>query len=403
MPELFRIKVAGQMYAAAHEGFEDVIHSINDEPFESIREQMFAVVEQRAPGRFRYERTFDELKEIAFSKIDARSDEYFQTGFEFEGVIFSLSLEAQARMIAMMMLAESFTYPMAINSLDDNTSFSLENANHTRAWCGTAMGTVKAIVDAGWAQKELIRQATDAELVRAYEDPRPSPIKAYVPSVVPVAPEPEPEPVYEPEPYEQAITVVTVEYGLANHALDAACEVAVRALYEGLAPDVEVSPAEVQQALSQVAPAAQVTAISHVRPDRPGRRLVLGAVTNSFPGAVEDAPVAVGEHAEGNAANIEAQQPAPEPAPEPASTRTTVGFDLADPAREAACIEAVRALYADLSADEPVTVAEVQQALAVVTPAATVTYVSVEYPEAPGGKLVLDHVAVHVVQAPAAG
>lgn len=177
-----------------------------DMTFEQKRGYLFSLIDQEYPGEFTLDYSMEDAKAQAFVKIDKRSDEYFSAGFEFEGMRFSLTLEAQTRMTAMMMLADQFQYPIGINSLDDLSILYLQNAQHTQAWCGTALYTVKGIVDSGTQQKDFIRAQTDVQTVLNYNDPRPSPVIVPepgepLPSTVPEAPaEPTPEPAPEPTP-----------------------------------------------------------------------------------------------------------------------------------------------------------------------------------------------------------
>ncbi len=130
----------------------------------------------------------DMLRMQAFIKIDARSDALIAAGFEYKGIVYSCSLEAQIRMNAMLMLAANFTYPMEINALDDLTKGILENPQDTQAWCLTALGHIKAVVDSGTVEKDKIRGATDIAYLANFEDPRPMPVRnPYVP-VEPGAP-----------------------------------------------------------------------------------------------------------------------------------------------------------------------------------------------------------------------
>jgi hypothetical protein len=136
-----------------------------------IRQCLFAAIEAAHPGEYTLDFDADYARDDAFKRIDRRSDELIQAGFSFEGSVFSLSVEAQVRFTAMLMLADALPYPLAINSLDDRSAVSLVSGDHTRAFCMAALGHVKGVVDTGSAQKELVRGMGETELL-AYVDPR---------------------------------------------------------------------------------------------------------------------------------------------------------------------------------------------------------------------------------------
>lgn len=172
----FHIQVRGDRYVPAHHGYEHIVsHGINDgESMEDIRRQMFDVInaEDMHPGVFHFDKSLQELRDEAFSRIDARSDGLIASGFPFEGSVFSLSVEAQVRYSTMLMLAAALPYPLTINSLDDRTSVDLLSEQHTQAFCMTAMGYVKGVVDSGSVQKSLVREMTDTAELTVYQDPR---------------------------------------------------------------------------------------------------------------------------------------------------------------------------------------------------------------------------------------
>jgi hypothetical protein len=226
MPNTFKIKkvVLAQEthWVPDWPGLEDRAYAMDGAmSYEDTRNYLFGQVDQMFPGAFTLEYSIEEARANAFVKIDKRSDEYFAAGFEFQDIRFSLTLEAQTRMTAMMMLADKFEYPMGINSLDDNSILQLQNGDHTRGWCGTALYTVKQIVDSGTQQKDYIRNTQDVVAILNYEDPRPRPTiiaepNQALPSSAPQpigAIEPVAEPTLEPEPQpvEEPPVVVPVE------------------------------------------------------------------------------------------------------------------------------------------------------------------------------------------------
>ncbi len=122
------------------------------------------------------------LRMQAFAKIDARSDALIAAGFNFGGIVYSCSLEAQIRMSSMLMVADQFTYPLEINALDDRSKGILNSPQDTQMWALTALQHIKSVVDSGTVEKDRIRNATDVPFLANYEDPRLlPPVNPYVP------------------------------------------------------------------------------------------------------------------------------------------------------------------------------------------------------------------------------
>lgn len=114
------------------------------------------------------------LRADAFSRIDRRSDQLIAAGFDFAGVRFSLSNEAQIRYTNMMMLADKLA-PMDINSLDDTVAITLDSAQMVQGFCLTALSYVKGVVDSGTIEKNRARAMTGYEELTNFVDSRPPP------------------------------------------------------------------------------------------------------------------------------------------------------------------------------------------------------------------------------------
>jgi hypothetical protein len=120
------------------------------------------------------ETTVQRLRARAFAQVDQRSDQLIAAGFDYGGIRFSASLEAQIRYTNMMVLADTLA-PLDCNSLDDSTYLTLPTPDDLRNFCMVALGHVKGIVDSGSAQKEVVRALETAEELTAFVDPRPPP------------------------------------------------------------------------------------------------------------------------------------------------------------------------------------------------------------------------------------
>jgi hypothetical protein len=137
-----------------------------------IREMLFSLIDEQVPNTYTLDMPVEEAMDYAFKLIDARTTAIINAGFVFEGIRFSVSVKAQVRYATMLMVAASLQYPLGVNSLDDHSFLDLTDANHTAAFCMTALGYVKQAIDSGTEQKDAIRGMSDATLILGYEDPR---------------------------------------------------------------------------------------------------------------------------------------------------------------------------------------------------------------------------------------
>jgi hypothetical protein len=179
MPETFKVRKSiihgNAAYVPDHADIESLAYTLDqDIDEETARRNLFEVFKEPFPGRFTLDVDIDEAKQSAFAKIDRRSRELINAGFTFDGIKFSMSLEAQARYLDMKYGADELPYPLPINSLDDSEMLVLENPVQTRAFCTAARNHLLMVVGSGTLQKDYIRNhVTDWRVAVAYEDPRP--------------------------------------------------------------------------------------------------------------------------------------------------------------------------------------------------------------------------------------
>ena len=140
-------------------------------PREEIRRKLFDTIDAQFPGMYKFEYDIEEVRGEVLAKIDHRSDEML-LGFEYEGIIFSISPKAQIRYEILDRKSNEFNYPIRINSLDDRDSITINNSAETRAFCSAAQYHVMAVVESGTQQKDIIRAMTTVEELQAYTDPR---------------------------------------------------------------------------------------------------------------------------------------------------------------------------------------------------------------------------------------
>lgn len=118
--------------------------------------------------------TIDDVKQMMYAKIDAKTDEIIQRGYLYEGLRFSTSIEAQARMLGVDQLRNDplMQWPIIFNSMDDNDSISIPDADVFHMFFLTGIGYYRAAIDSGTSLKALVRAATTAEQTMAVTDPR---------------------------------------------------------------------------------------------------------------------------------------------------------------------------------------------------------------------------------------
>lgn len=112
------------------------------------------------------------LRLDVIKQVDIVSTALIRRGFEFEGIIFSMTNEAQIRYLGMQADADFLPYPLPINSKDDSTFLVLYSAEHTLNFCRGAKLHVMSVVGTGTLQKQAVRSMQTAAELSAYHDPR---------------------------------------------------------------------------------------------------------------------------------------------------------------------------------------------------------------------------------------
>lgn len=118
--------------------------------------------------------SIDVAKQVKFDAIDKKTDEIIARGYEFAGLRFSTSLEAQARMLGVLLLKDNplMSYPITWNSLDDNGALTIPDAATVEGFALTGIGYYRAAIDSGTALKDQVRTATTVSEVEAVTDAR---------------------------------------------------------------------------------------------------------------------------------------------------------------------------------------------------------------------------------------
>lgn len=113
-------------------------------------------------------------KAAKYDRIDARTRALIERGFTFADKVFSLSLEAQAKIMGVNQVRDdpNVSYPIRWNTLDDEDYLDVADAAGMLAFYLTGVGTYRAHIDSGSALKAQVRAATTVEAVAAVTDER---------------------------------------------------------------------------------------------------------------------------------------------------------------------------------------------------------------------------------------
>lgn len=114
----------------------------------------------------------NEYKLLRYQEIDTRSAELISLGYSYQGVVFSLSQNAQINILGMDEVRDELTYPVNYNNIDDTVVYSIVDAADVHNMYLTALGTKKAHLDSGTALKNQVRDAVDEAAVQAIIDNR---------------------------------------------------------------------------------------------------------------------------------------------------------------------------------------------------------------------------------------
>ena len=115
-----------------------------------------------------------EAKLVKIAAIDSRTDQLIANGFTYSGVQFSLSANAQMKMVGTHEVKDdpALVYPLRWNSLDDSDYVDLPDAAALHAFYLTGLGTMRVLVDGGTVLKDAVRAATTIAEVDAVVDNR---------------------------------------------------------------------------------------------------------------------------------------------------------------------------------------------------------------------------------------
>lgn len=112
-------------------------------------------------------------KTSLFQKIDNRTQELINNGFDFDGRNFSLSSNAQQNWTALATLNNSgmLTFPLAVTTANDD-EYEFDNQTEFLQFIGTAFSTVNGHIASGRALKVAVRDAQNQTQLDAIIDNR---------------------------------------------------------------------------------------------------------------------------------------------------------------------------------------------------------------------------------------
>lgn len=120
-------------------------------------------------------KSIDELKQKVFSQIDKKTDELIAEGFIFDGRTFSLSLEAQSRLLTTAVnhavLNATPNEGIAWNTIDDSEKYIISKED-IMSFCISAQTTIKNILSVADELKDEVRTMTTIQQVKGFVDYR---------------------------------------------------------------------------------------------------------------------------------------------------------------------------------------------------------------------------------------
>lgn len=118
--------------------------------------------------------TIDEVKTAKYIEIDSKTDSLIALGFTFQDVVFSTSLESQAKWMEFDSIRNDPTceYPIVVTSADNSQTFLFKDADMIHAAFLTGITTIRECIDSGTPLKEAVSQAVSIDEVNSIIDSR---------------------------------------------------------------------------------------------------------------------------------------------------------------------------------------------------------------------------------------
>ena len=114
--------------------------------------------------------TIEPLKRLAYNAVDQKTGLQFEQGFEFAGMTFSLSQNAQIKWSGLYNSRHMQAYPLIASNIDDSDGYIINSAAEVEAIYQTAVNKVRELLDNGRIIKEEIRAYTSKQQLKNYAD-----------------------------------------------------------------------------------------------------------------------------------------------------------------------------------------------------------------------------------------
>lgn len=178
MPTPFRIKFLPevQQWVPNHEGLETMAAFYHDgvTPRSLIVDSLFAAVDSNLAGQYEIVDavTLADAMAESFAKINQRTLEIVETGFEYQMLRFPCTQVAQIRYLGMYNFRDQITYPLSLSTIDDMATVQMTSATDVLYFCGACVAHVRAATDSGMSLKNDVRAATHHSDLDTFEDTR---------------------------------------------------------------------------------------------------------------------------------------------------------------------------------------------------------------------------------------
>lgn len=114
----------------------------------------------------------DEYKKYRYQEIDNRTGELIQLGYDYAGMTFSFSENAQNNLLGAFAARNSLTYPVEWNNIDDTNSYNIADAAEMESFFLVALSSKKTHQDSGTNIKGQIRAAANRGAMESIFDNR---------------------------------------------------------------------------------------------------------------------------------------------------------------------------------------------------------------------------------------
>lgn len=180
MSTAFRIKLVsllqGQQWVPNHEELHDMASFTYDgvTPRSVVVDSLFSAIDGNRPGEYEIDDavTLADAMSESFAKINQRTLEIVEGGFEYQLLRFPCTQLAQIRYLGMYSFRDQITYPLSLSTIDEMATVDMTSVTDVRDFCGVCVAHVRAATDSGMSLKNDVRAATHHSDLDFFEDTR---------------------------------------------------------------------------------------------------------------------------------------------------------------------------------------------------------------------------------------